>query len=395
MQNRYQYVKIKGEPKRFFCLQQNPFFLACLLFFSKNTLQPHSDEDGVNKRSLHQMINRLQAYFSSTRTNLLKVGSFVKHKYHFNNSDEMVELPFYGQFCILVNKGHKILDLSRNVAIKVYRSDVDVSTITNELDRLKNGSLFDFAPSIRKWSIEDRWYEEDYISGTLEYSFKPLDTSLLMNKFSRDVIPCLERLIAFRSPVLAPCSEYVNGIKNSLSNGGMLSQVTDGEITRKIWAFIDCISERILVVGKNPVCLVLSHGDFCPANMLNTSHGLRIIDWESATSRSALFDYYSYFFFRPLHQNLSVEECCTEIKLTLPIFLSKLGITVSDVTQILQASDAMYRRLFYLERIAMLIERQKYDTKLNVLGNISKYIDVFNRYEEISSDLVADHVTVN
>jgi len=395
MGRRYQYVKIQGEPKRFFCLQQSPFYLTWLLFFKKNTLLPFTVENSFKKSSPQWMFKELRRYYSFARTNVLMVASFIKHKFHIKKNDLLVDMPFYGQICVLVNKGHKILDIHRGTAIKVYRNNVDITTITDELDRLKNGSLFEFAPTIRRWNIEERWYEEDYINGTLDYSFYPCDTTTLLKKFSRDVSPYLETLMLYRSPVTENVSDYIYGMKSALRNGDFLSHVSDEQKTGSIWTFFDFVSARILADGNMPVYLVLSHGDFCPANMLNTKQGLKIIDWESATSRSALFDFYSYFFFRPLHQNLSLDQFSSEIISALPLFLSELDMAAPEMTAALRSADKKYRWLFYIERIYMLIERQRYDTKLNVMENIFKYIDIFRQYEEICSDNTDNYACIN
>lgn len=383
---RYQYVKIQGEPKRYFCLQQNPFFLAGLLFFKKNTLLPLTVEARFQKCSRQWMVKELRNYYSFARTNLSMLVSFLKHRYHLSKSDAMVELPFYGHICVLVNKGYKILDIRNGVAIKVYRNDVDLSTIAEELECLKNGSLFEFAPSVRRWNIEERWYEEDYISGSLDYSFRPRDSSAILKKFYQDVIPCLDALISYRPPIVKKAAAYADEMKSSFRAGDLLNRGLDVKKTDKVRGFIDSMTERILSERDVPVFLVLSHGDFCPANMLNTRQGLRIIDWESAASRSALFDFYSYFFFRPLHQKLSLDEFSSEIRISLPVFLAKLGMISPEISSGLRSSGRIYRWVFYIERICMLIEREKYDTKLNVMENILRYIEVFNCYEDIAQE---------
>ena len=93
---------------------------------------------------------KFRGYYSFSKTNVSKLLNFIKYKFHFTNTDSSVELPFYGQVCVLVNKGYKIFDLRRKVAIKVYRDDVDISTITSELERLKKGSLFAFGSFHKK-----------------------------------------------------------------------------------------------------------------------------------------------------------------------------------------------------------------------------------------------------
>ena len=57
-------------------------------------------------------------------------------------------------------------------------------------------------------------------------------------------------------------------------------------------------------------------------------------------------------------------------------------LTSSEVLLNVKLYEKAYRWLFYVERIHMLVERVKYDTKLNTKANIRRYILVFNEYEE-------------
>ena len=180
----YQYIKSRDQ-YRYFCLQQNPFMLFWLLFFTKNTILS-ANRNGFKKWSIRWIKREIREYYYYFRGNIFKLISFVKYKFRLQNSDSLVELPFYGQTCVLVNKGYKIFNLRRGVAIKVYRNDVDIPTITKELECLKNGSQFDFAPSIRRINIKERWYEEEYISGSKDYSSNPRDSKTLLEKFYKD-----------------------------------------------------------------------------------------------------------------------------------------------------------------------------------------------------------------
>jgi len=383
---RYQYVKIPGEGNRYFCIQQNPFVLAWLLFFKKNTLLPMTIGDGAGKWSLNYIKSEICHYYSFSRTNINKLIRFMKYKFHLQSLDPLVELPCYGQICVLVNKGHKIFDLRRRVAIKVYRDDIDMPDITHEMERLQKGSLFDFGPSIRRKNIRERWYEEDYIDGVRDYSAKPRNSSDLLKKFHEEIVPCLERLILHQSPVTKNTGDYVDEIKSIMASGNLMREGLDTHKIEKITAFIDSITEQLHSAGNVPVYLVLTHGDFCPANMLNTRHGLRVIDWESATLRSALFDFYSYFFYRSVHQKLPVGQLSSEIEVALPYLTGKLNTTAPDISRSLKSFEKVYRWLYYIERVHMLIERERYDTKHNIIDVILRFIEVFNTYEGISSD---------
>jgi thiamine kinase-like enzyme len=266
---------------------------------------------------------------------------------------------------------------------KVYRDDVDIASISKELRCLENGSLFDFAPSIRRVNIKERWYEEDYISGFLEYSPAPCESKTFLKKFYKDILPCLESLILHKFQITKNTIDYINEIKNNLLSRNLLSDNLDVLKIDKILSFIRLIEERIKAEGNLTIYLVLTHGDFCPANMLNTKHGLKVLDWESSTYRSALFDFYSYFFFRPLHQKLPLDNLPPEIEVALPRLINNLESKIPSISESLKSFEKVYRWFYYIERISMLVERVKYDTKLNTRENIIRYIDVFNNYEEI------------
>lgn len=384
---KYTYVKVPGEEKRFFCLQQSPFRLAWLLFFEKNTLLPRAMRSNkLAKWSWRWIKNKFLRYYYFSKANTSKTLKFLQYKFNLPDSVPSVSLPFYGQVCVLVNKGYKVFDVHRDVATKVYRDDVDVSAITAELERLKKGSFFSFGPSLRKVDITGRFYEEDYMDGSLDYSARPRNSSDLMKKFGKDVVPCLMSLVMHEPAQRITISDYIQKMLSTLKVDNLLEESLDAADIDKVLSFMHLMKERFQPEGNRYVYLVLTHGDFCPANMLNTKEGLKILDWESAAYRSALFDFYSYFFFRPLHQEYPVEELAPELKAGLEFFLSKLASMPSEVLANVKLYEKAYRWLFYVERIHMLVERVKYDTKLDVAGNILRYIDVFNKYEELIID---------
>ncbi|MEW6602565.1 MAG: phosphotransferase, partial [Nitrospirota bacterium] len=257
----------------------------------------------------------------------------MNYKDKNSNICSAVELPFYGQICVLVNKGYKIFDLRRGIALKVYRDDVDILTIKNEIECLLKGSLFDFAPYIKRWNIDERWYEEDYIGGSLERSNEPRNTQDMLTRFSEDVIPCLGKLTSQHSPVIENSADYVTNLKNTMEDISFWRSGIDESKMDTILGFIRSAVDRVRSEMKIPFYLVMTHGDFCPANMLNTKKGLKVIDWESTAYRSAMFDFYSYLFFRPLHQNLPLDKLILEIREALKLYVDKLNSIDPDISQ--------------------------------------------------------------
>ena len=94
---------------------------------------------------------------------------------------------------------------------------------------------------------------------------------------------------------------------------------------KKIGYFLDSIVHRLRTEGNCSVYLSLTHGDFCPANMLNTQYGMKVIDWEGVAERSVLFDFYSYFFYRSVCRTVPVITLDSEINEVLPFFLSSVS----------------------------------------------------------------------
>ncbi len=372
------------QQKRYFCIQQNPAVLAWVLFFKKNTIRP-AIRISLKKWSLRWIISEIRRHYYIFRTNISIFTDFVRYKYSIENNNPLVELPIYGQICVPVHKGFKIFNLQRGTVIKIFKQDVNKSAIVNEVEHLKNVSRIDFASSIKRWDFDQRWYEEDFISGSLDNSSKGRDSTTLLKKFYRDIVPCLESLIIYKSLITKNVIEYIGDILNLFEVNKLPSRKIDIQKVNKIRNFINSMVERLQYEGNLSAFLVFTHGDFCPANILNTRHKVRVLDWESTMYRSALFDFYSYFFYRPVHQGLPVKKLVSEINEALPFYMSRLSLNAPDLYKNLLYLEKVYRWLYYIERVCMLVERERTDTKFDIMKIILGFIDAFDQYEELLS----------
>ena len=96
-----------------------------------------------------------------------------------------------------------------------------------------------------------------------------------------------------------------------------------------------------------------------------------------------LFDFFSYFFFRSVHQSkIPITQLYWEIYEALPIFFKQLSKKMPHLANNLKNSIDVYRWLYYVERVWMLLERKITDRDTPIVDNIKWYIDVFNSYEE-------------
>lgn len=378
-QSAYQYVKIPGGCHRLFCLQQNPFVLAWVLYIRKDTL--HYAYKPISEKIPPFIASRRRGNYR-LKNNFRILVRFLKHKYHLRTYKGVIGLPFYGQICTPVHQGYKVFDFSRGVVIKLVDTSMSFVAVKNQIEQVKNASEFDFAPSLRRWNVGERWYEEDCFSGSID-KYKIRNTEKLLIKFSEDIAPCMVRLIFCQPPILKNTVEHANKIMEFIKDETLSNQQIEIEDAKTIKKFVCSIAERINTEGNKSFYLVFTHGDFCPANILNTKNGVRILDWESASYKSTLFDFYSYFFFRPVYQKVPVEKIISEIDTALTLFNSKLVKKVHVVSKTLFSLENVYRWMYYIERVSMLVERAKTDKNLDIIAETLRYIDAFLEYDNI------------
>lgn len=379
----YQYVKISATDGRYYCLQQKLIVLGWGRYVERK--KGHVPPLNLNQKNLlHWFVNNWVRHnyncFQNTFNFLRNIASY---KFRSRRIEAVVNLPVFGQSCMPVHKGHKIFDPLRGVVVKIFDLDVSTASISNEIERLKQISPLEFAPSIRRWNIAERWYEEDYIIGSSDDPKMPPDSSTLLKDFRHELVKHMNSLVLFQRAIDKDAVEYINGIIDTTEISRLSNQkITVKEFTQ-IKHFLDSMVERLSAEGVSRVFLVLTHGDFCPSNIRNTRYGKKLIDWESASYRSALFDFYSYFFFRPFIHNIPISRVVSEIHDAMPFVTSSLAKKAPEISNSLLHLEQTYRWLYYIERICMLVERSTTDRQLDIKDNIKRYIEIFNRYEEI------------
>jgi hypothetical protein len=382
MSRQYQYVEINGYH---FCLQQNPVFLAWILFFKIDTLI------AIFKPWLERKIpiftfTYARHYLGLIKANIKTFIIFILYKSKLRYNSSLTNLPVYGQVCMPVHKGYKVFNLQRGVVVKIFDHDISKLNIENEIEYLKTISQIDFAPTLKKWNVYERWYEEEYIFGSIDSLHRSHDSAILLNKFFNEIIPCLSILMLLRSPISKTSNDYAREILDKLEACMSSQKILAEKGIDRIKGFIYTMVERLNVLGNSPVQIVFTHGDFCPANILKTKKGIKIVDWESAAFRSMLFDFYSYFFYRPVCRKISVHKVASEIKEALPLFISKLASKDSKFAVNGSTAETTYRSLYYIEFVCKLMERQMTEKRLDIMDFIFRYIEAFNNYDNVAEE---------
>ncbi len=378
MSRQYKYIQLSNY---YVCLEQNTAVLAWLLYFRRKDLLSIFTP-WIKSESPSLKVNYLRYIYALFINNGKLLGLFLQYQFKLRAIDSYIELPTYGHLCKHVHKGYKVFNLISNTVIKIFDSDVHADHIADELNRLQSISHYEFSPTLVKSNVNERWYEEKYVSGSPHSSYRSHDSSTLLQSFRREIAPCLNKLISFNQPKSTDPIRYVDKVVKSIESALAKNNKGDLKDRDRIRYFSDSILKRLHNENKYHIYLVFSHGDFCPANILTTKSGLKLLDWESVSYRSALFDFYSYFFYRPVFIDVPVEQMFSELCEALPRFISELSLISSDIPDNLLARERTYRWIYYLERIGMLVDRHMTDKNLNIMDIILRYIEAFNYYDE-------------
>jgi hypothetical protein len=298
-----------------------------------------------------------------------------------------LRLPVPGSICRKVQKGYKVFDLNRNIAIKVFDRSIEPEMVQREYEHLQRIGALSFAPSLHNLNLDEMWYEEDYVNG---YRLPRPEWEAFLPEFHEFVPPHVARILfAFPFKIMISgeyAEELSNGILAKCEECGDKCINTDSVSLLKV--FLSQIVERLRAVRDRPIYLGCSHGDFSTRHLLVTktkgSSVPVLIDWERSDFRSLMYDLHDAFFKRirrvgcvDLDAHTALEKAIFEFRSII-----KLNASGSDQAIITSLNDAeLYRSFYFIEKIYMLLGSSISDAKLEI---IISYIHIFrasiNRY---------------
>lgn len=355
MPDNYQYVPAS---RRYFCLQQNPIRLVWYLYVYSRSLELHT---GRIRPQVLRIIARL-----------------IQYRFSGSRAVAALTLPFYGNLCLPVHRGYKIFDFRRKIVVKLMRAEIDSAVVSTEIEAVRKAGRLDFAPRILNWDLQERWYEEEFINGCPFYANPTAKTNIFFEIFHLHITPCLEKMILLQPPQSVEIREYVQHLSQLAENKKFFIVGTNNQASNLIYGFIESIVSQVLKKAEGKIPLVFSHGDFSLVNILKGDDGIKVIDWEDAAQRNPLYDLYNYFFTESYYGR-TTSKIMTEVNEAIKSLQERLVTKSPEVAATLLSSAEIYRRLYYLERLGMLLERE-FSSK--ILEVILRSLDVFNACEE-------------
>lgn len=300
------------------------------------------------------------------------VKTHFKYK-HILNNVPVLELPFFGNLCMEVGRGHKIFDFQRGIVTKIFKKEVDLDSVKSEISKVREIGRYNFAPSVLRWDFKKRWYQEDYING---YRLTSSESTVVLTTYYKFVASLIENMILSRTPQQINLSAYLNRTADIFSNRLAKADLNDRKVSR-IKDFIYLAKEKLNVTGNSSIYLGLSHGDFGHNHVISTKQGTRIIDWEYIGKRSILFDFFNCFFVQ-LFMKRSIHGMGEHINKALLFLNESLETKMPQLSNDLIPLEEIYRWVFYIERVSSVLELQDFRVEA-----MERWIEVFEQYERI------------
>ena len=352
---KYLYIPVAG---KYFCTQSSFVSLLWTLLIKNKRL--HLNSLGIRRRQVPTILKAI-----------------IRYRYRIPVTAKPLQLPAFGQLCIRVHRGHKIINFSTLTATKVFDPGTAASAALNEINSVRDAASLDFAPQLIEVDPQSHWYTETFIPGERSAKTERSDPASI---YKDKIADHLYQMISSKSVLTRRLFEHLHDLRAS-----MLQQLThsqlNSELATQIHGFIQSTAARLETSEDIAIYLAFTHGDFSFVNFLYTDNDIAVIDWESAKERSILQDLYNYFLTELYYRRTESNLLC-EIDDAISILGRNLATINPELSSNVVDFKAIYRWIYYLERLHTLLDREPCNALENV---IRKSIDIFEKHEACTS----------
>lgn len=357
MTRKYTYIPVSG---KFFCVQDSLLLIVWIFLVKHKKL--HLASLGIRQRQLPAILKRIIRY------------RLQRQPAHAGT----ITLSVGGNFCIPVHRGYKVFNFSRMTATKIFYPEADRTAIAYEIKSVSDASSLEFAPRLLETDSQGRWYTESFVPGTRSLKTEQSDPVAL---FERIVAVQLSAIILSKPVHTVNLNSHLRELCNTMDRLLEESQLDDA-VSAGIISLVKSASGNLEANNDTQIQIAFTHGDFSFVNFLYTNGSIAVIDWESAMRRSILHDLYNYFFTEIYYERIPAKRF-SGFKNAIRFLNQSLASNRPALPADLADLEDVYRRLYYLERIIMLLERESSTGQQNV---IQRSLDIFNAHEEHGPD---------
>lgn len=302
--------------------------------------------------------NILQKIYVEFATN--KIFEKFLTKYTVNLTDFRNE--FSKWVFIPGNHSIRIIDIQKNRCIVILKDGFNEKFVKNEINIRKDYSYLPI-PKLINYNFNNLHYEEERIVG-LPYN-RVADEEIRYKSFKKILKPLLR--LYRETHIVIEKNNYVNMLKKDFDLAiDNLPPIYKSEDKQKIRLLFDEISTSIVLSEIN---LVLTHGDFQPANIIIDStqnSKVYVIDWEYSKQRYFLYDVLVFEF--QARKTIGLAKRLLELDLEkIKWICQSLNIPNLDL------KDEMVK-VFLLEDLCLRIEELKIPTLKHKSLNLENFM---------------------
>jgi hypothetical protein len=286
----------------------------------------------------------------------------------------MITFSVPGTLALKVHQGFKIFNYREGNVSKVFENTVPENKIHTEVEAAKSASRLHFSPNFITENIDQKFYTEELLIGQLAKRSTRINMGLYKDLYNSHIVDYLAQMIGTDQDNNSRISDILRQLSAFINDDYFLGLEATFPTLTGVSDFFSDICNDLGELADNNVIKCYSHGDFSLENIIVNNNVVKVIAWEGAEIRSILNDFYNYFFTEMYFQRMKVSP---DIVLSAS---SKLAdrLDNSMVARSINAQPDVYRKIFYLERIKTLLER---NVNENVVSVTMKSVLLFKAYE--------------
>lgn len=291
--------------------------------------------------------------------------------------EQVISLPVPADLGMQVHHGHKMFDFNKNEVTKVFSTCYSAEKANAEVLAAKQASCVAAAPRFVDADSRSRWFTEEYIRGTHATKLVASGSSNY-RRYYEDVEKCLLDLQSSSPFVNTSVEAHVTNLVATPFRERWLAAGSPADEVDEIANFQQSLRSWIIGNAKvDQLQLVATHGDFSLVNAIATNSGLRFIDWESVSPGCMFTDIYNFVLVERYYGRTS-PDFSEEVRAMLQRFRSATIDQQPALISSAELCELFVRRLYYLERLRFLVER---DVTINLRQVVQKSIRLFRQFD--------------
>jgi len=279
-----------------------------------------------------------------------------------------------GTLALTVHQGFKIFNYRNSSVSKVFEQTVPEHKIHTEVEAVKSASRLNFAPNFIAADMGRRFYTEELVIGQWAAKSERINMGLYKDLYNSHIVDFLVQMIGTDQDNNSRLGDILRKLSAFINGDYFLGLQARFPTVAEVSNFFSDICNDLGKLADTKVVKCYSHGDFSLENVVMSNHEVKVIDWEGAESRSILNDFYNYFFTEMYFQRMKISP---DIVLSAASQLTD-RLDNSMIEKSIKSHLDVYRKLFYLERIKTLLER---NVNENVARVTTNSVSLFETYE--------------